>query len=109
MCAHFFKFLSEAQIILERIFAAGWIEDVAGVADSGFANAPGFDGSFNRHFHIGQPVERIENAEDIDTLRGGFGDEGLHGVVGIGGVADSVRGAQQHLETDVWNAFAKFG
>ena len=30
-----------------------------------------------------------------------------HHVVGIGRVADGVRGAQQHLETDVRNRFAQ--
>ena len=57
--------------------------------------------------HVGEPVEGVEDAEDIDALRGGFEDEFADHIVGIGGVADGVGGAQQHLEADVGNGGAQ--
>ena len=57
--------------------------------------------------HVGQPVERIEDAEDVDALGGGLVDELRHHVVGISGVAHGVRSAQQHLEADIGDGFAQ--
>ena len=57
---------------------------------------------------LSMPVQRIEDAEDVDALRVRLADELRDHVVGIGRVADGVRAAQQHLEADVRNALAQF-
>jgi hypothetical protein len=56
---------------------------------------------------LGSQFNESKMRKDIDALRGGLADESLHGVVRIRGVANRVRGAQQHLETDVRNGFAQ--
>ena len=58
---------------------------------------------------VGQPVEGVEDAEQVDAGLGRFLDEGLDDVVGIVGVADGVGGPQQHLEEDVRDALAQLG
>ena len=67
--------LAMPDIVLERIFFAARIEDIAGIADGGFAKTAGLPHRFHRDTHIGKPVQRIEDAEDVDALRGRFEDE----------------------------------
>ena len=67
--------------------------------------ADGFDGQLQ----VGQPVEGVEDAEQVDAGLGRFLDERLDDVVRIVGVADGVVGPQQHLEQDIGNAFAHAG
>ena len=46
-------------------------------------------------------VERVEDAEDIDAVRGRTFDEPLHHVIGVMAIADEVLPAQQHLKLGV--------
>ena len=55
----------------------------------------------------GQPVERVEDAEEVDAGRGRLLDEAADDVVGVVGVADGVRPAQEHLEQDVGDLLAQ--
>ena len=106
--AHPLQLLRHAHVVLQRVLVALGIEDVAGVADGGFADRVRLAHGLHGGLHVGQPVERIEDAEDVDALRGGFIDELRDDVVRVGGVADGVGGAQQHLEADVGHGVAQF-
>ena len=61
----------------------------------------GLFGAFQRGFDcnakIANVVERIENAEDADTVRRGVLNEFFHDVVGIVIVAQKILPAQEHL------------
>ena len=77
------------------------IEDVAGVADGRLAEHAGVAHRLDGQLQVGQPVEGVEDAEQVDARLGRFLDERLDDVVGIVRVADGAGGPQQHLEEDV--------
>ena len=106
MRAAFLEVFGEVDVVFEVVLGAFGIENIAGVADGGFADAAGVDDGLHGDFHVRRPVERIEDAEDIDAGLCGFFDEELDDVVGIVGVADGVACAEQHLEKDVRRFFA---
>ncbi len=107
MRAHFLQLLRQADVILERVLIALRIENVAGIADGGLANLVALPHRVHGHAHVGQPVQRIENAENVDALPRRLFDEGRDNVIGVGGVAHGVGRAQQHLKTDIRDGFAQ--
>jgi hypothetical protein len=84
------------------------VGDVAGVADGRLANrlAVVADG-FHRHLHVRQVVERVEDPEDVHAGVRRVLDEAGDDVVRIVRIADGVRAAEEHLETDVRDLFAQ--
>ena len=52
-------------------------------------------------FQVAQVVERIEDAEDIDTVVRRPGDETLDDVIGVMPIPQQVLPAQQHLQRRV--------
>lgn len=49
---------------------------------------------------VGQVVQRVEDAEDVDAVRDRDFSKAADGIVGVARVADGVRAAQQHCEGD---------
>src|SRR5205814_5108701 len=105
--AQFFQLLGHRDVILERIFRAAFVENVAGVANGGFTDGAGFERGIDRDAHVFDGIKRIENAKDVDALGMCFANKFNDEIVGIGSVADSVGAAEEHLETDVRNAIAQ--
>ena len=91
MRAHGFQLFGHVDVVVEAVFGAVGVEDVAGVADGGFADGVGFKDGVEGDFHVFDGVEGVEDAEDVDALPGGFVDEALDDVVGVGAVADGVE------------------
>jgi hypothetical protein len=96
------KLFGQVHEIAQGVLGPRRVEDVAGVADGWLAQrlrllAHRLDG----HGDVRQPIERVEDAENINARGGGLLDEGPHDVVGVVGVADGVGRPQQHLEEDV--------
>ncbi len=85
------------------------IENVAGVADGRFAEHAAVEHGVHGHLHVRQPIERIEDAEQIHARGGRLAHELLDHVVRIVRVAQGVRGPQQHLEQDVRDPLAQIG
>jgi hypothetical protein len=55
----------------------------------------------DRHLHVAEVVERVEDAEDVDAaVRGGLHEE-LHRVVGVVAVSDQVLAPYQCLDRGV--------
>ena len=54
MGAHLLQFLGQLDVVLERILVAARVEDVAGVADGGFADGVGFLHGLHGDPHVGQ-------------------------------------------------------
>ena len=105
--AHALQFARHLHVIIERILVAARIQDVARVTDRGLADLAGLAHGLHGDLHVRKPVQRVEDAENIDALRGGLADESLDSIVRISGIAYGVRRTQQHLETNVRNGFAQ--
>ena len=101
--------LARLDVIREVVLGAFRVQDIAGVADARLAECPGLADGLERQLHVGDPVERVEHAEQVDSGGGGLGDERLDDVVGIARIADGVGPAKQHLEEDVGDFLAKLG
>src|SRR5258707_7910932 len=102
-----FQLLGHRDVILQRIFWAAWVENVARVANGGFADRASFEHSVNGDAHVFDGVERIEDAKDVDALSVRFAYEFFDDIIGIGRVAHSVCAPEQHLETDIGYAAAQ--
>ena len=101
MSACFLQLLGQTDVVLQVVLAALGIEQVTGVAQRAFAQGTGFQHRVHGDTHVVDPVERVKDAEHINTVLGRLLHEVAHHVVGIVGVTDRVGGAQQHLEKDV--------
>ena len=68
---------------------------------------PALEHRVDRHPHVLDPVERVEDAEHVDAGRRRLLHEVTHHVVGIVGVADRIGRAQQHLQQQVGHRLAQ--
>ena len=103
------QLLGQIDVIRQVVLGPARVEDVAGVADRRLAERSRLADGLERQLHVGHPVERVEDAEQVDPGGGRLLDERLDDVVGIARVADGVRAAQQHLEEDVGDLLAELG
>ena len=62
-----FQLLGEADIVFEVVLGAVGIEDVAGVADGAFAELARLAHRVHRDAHVLDPVEAVEDAEEVDA------------------------------------------
>ena len=105
--SHFLQLLGLIEVILEGVFCAVGVGDVAGIADGGFTDGLAmFAGCFHGDLHVGKVIERVEDAKDVHPGVGGVLHETGDDVVGVVRVADGIRAAEEHLEADVGNFFA---
>ena len=91
------QLLAHIDVVLQVVLGPVRVVDVAGIADRTLADLVVLDHRIHRDAHVLHPVEAVEDAEDIDPGGGGHTHEFLHHIVGIIGIADAVRGTQQHL------------
>ena len=91
------QLLRHGHVVLEVVLRPRRIGKVAGVADRRLAELARLDDRVERDAHVLDPVQRVEHPEHVDAGPRRLRHEGPHHVVGIVGVADAVRGAQQHL------------
>src|SRR5258706_1145439 len=108
MCAELFELPGHRDVIFQRIFWPAFVEDVAGIANSCFADGAGFKRGIDRNAHVLNGVGRIKNPKDVDALIVSFAYEFDNDVVGIGGVSNSIGAAEKHLEANIGNAASKF-
>ena len=80
---------------------------VAAVADGRLAQPAALEHRIDRHAHVLDPVERVEDAEQIDAGGRRLLHEVAHHVVGIVGVADRIGRAQQHLQQQIRHRLAQ--
>ena len=106
--AHALEFLGLGDVVFQRILVALRVDDVAGVADRRLAERLAvFAHGLHGHLHVGQIVERVEDAEDVHAGVRGVFDEAGDDVVRVIRVADRVGAAEEHLEADVRDFFAQ--
>ena len=101
------QLLGEADIVAERILGAVGVEDVAGVADRTLGELAGLAHGVDRDPHVLDPVQAVEDAEQVHAGIGRLLDEVADDIVGVVGVADAVGAAQQHLQQQVGHALAQ--
>ena len=102
-----FQLTGQVEIVFEGVLLFGRVAEIAGVTDRGLAQLAGLEHRVHGVAHVLDPVQGIEDAEDIDPRRRRLVHEVAHHVVGIVGVADAVGGAQQHLLQLVGHGVAK--
>ena len=98
--------LSQVGVVLERIFLALRIHDVAGVAEASFGELFFFADFVDGDGHMVQLVQAVEDTEYIHAIVSGLVDEVAHHIFRIVGVADGVRATGQHLEEDIRCCFS---
>ena len=101
------QLLGEADIVAERVLGAVGVEDVAGVADRTLGELAGLAHGVDRDPHVLDPVQAVEDAEQVHAGVGRLLDEVADDIVGVVGVADAVGAAQQHLQEQVGDALAQ--
>ena len=105
-----FELLGQLQIVVERVLAALGVQNVAGIADAGLGEAVGLVAhEADAGLHAFKPVQRVEDAENIDAGFGRLGHETLGQVVGVRLVAHAVGPADEHLQQDVGHGGAQAG
>ena len=106
--AAFFELFRHIHIVFQSELVVLRVEDVARVADGRLTELALLDDFVHRHFHAGDPVEGVEDTEDVDARFGGLFDELADDVVGVVRVADGIGAAEKHLERDVRDESAQF-
>ena len=69
-----------------------------GVAEGGLHLSAVLLGGLDGLLQIAHIVERVENADDIDTVFDGLTAEGVHHIVGVVLVAQDILAAEEHLQ-----------
>ena len=65
----------ELQVVVEGVLALVRVAQVARVADRRLAQLAGLEHRIDRDAHVLDPVERVEDAEQVDAACGGLRDE----------------------------------
>ena len=99
--------LAIRDVILERVFVALRIEDVARVADGGFADLPFFRAASMATFMFGSQLSESKMRKMSMPCAAASTMNSADDVVRVVGVADGVRRAEEHLEADVRDGFAQ--
>ena len=107
--AGFLQLIGQRDIVFEVVFRPGGIEDIAGIADRRFADLVFLRNRIHRDAHIVDPVEAVEDAEDVDAAPGRLADEVRDDIVRIVRVADAIGAAQKHLQQQVRRILAHQG
>ena len=92
VCAHLFQLLSQLYEVLLVVDGGN------GVGQGGLHLTAVFLGGLDGLFQIAHIVQRVKNADDIDTVFNGFTAEGVHHVVCIVLVAQNILATEQHLQ-----------
>ena len=105
MRASFFNFLRQIDVIFEVILGAFRIENITCVTDRCFAELVFLQHRIHRYAHVFDPVQTVENAEQIDAAACCLAHEIFYDIIGIRFVADAVCTAQKHLQKKVRRRF----
>ena len=92
----------QRHVVVEVVFGARRIEDVAGVADRRFAELVLGAHRVHRDAHVVDPVQAVEHPEQVDAAGRRLRDEMADHIVRIVGVADAVGAPEQHLQAAGW-------
>ena len=100
--------IGKPQVVVEGVEVLAGAEQVAGVAHGDLRDGgAGGQHAVDRGTHLGDVVERVEDAEDVDATGCGLGDERVGDLRRVRRVSHRVAPAQQHLDRDVRQGFPK--
>ena len=102
-----FKFFGFLYIVIQCVFLLVRIRNIACIAECTFDNLACLQCFFDWHLHILNPVQGVENSENIDAGFGGNINKVLNHIVRIVAVANSIGCTQQHLEHGVRHSFTE--
>ena len=102
-----FQLLGHIDIILQGVLVPFRVQNVAGVADGGLADLVLLEDLVHGHFHAGDPVEGVEDAENVNAGAGRLPDEFPDEVVWVVGVAHGVGPPEEHLEGNIGDLFSQ--
>ena len=98
-----------ASISLCQIDKVGYVVHRAGgIADSTLRHVCRLFHGLDGNTQIAQIVHRVEDAEYVYAVVGGFLDKRPHHIIGVVAVAEQVLAAQQHLDAAVRQRLAQF-
>ena len=106
MAAGALQLLGKIDIVSERILGARRVENIAGVADRALGEFSLLHHRVDGDAHVVDPVQTIEDAEQIHAATRRAPNEEANDIVGIVGIANPVRSTQQHLRQYVRRLFA---
>ena len=61
------QLLRHRDVVLQVVLGPGGVEDVAGVADGRLAEGAGLADGLEGDLHVRDPVQRVEDAEQVDA------------------------------------------
>ena len=103
-----FQFLGHVDVVFQVILGAVGVEDVAGITDRRLADGLLFSTTASIATRMFSTQLRLSNTRNTSTpVFRRLAHEFLHHVVGVVGVADAIRGAQQHLRHQVGHRLAQ--
>src|SRR5579872_2606611 len=104
-----FKLFCKFKVILKVVlFLALFIQNIPRIANTGLGNGIGSIANCpNTHFHPFQPIQRIENPEDIYPIFSTFFDELSHQVVRVSCVTNRIASPKKHLQKDIRHSFSQ--
>ena len=100
--------LRQPQVVVEGVEILVRRHHVAGVRHGHLGDGGvGLQNRVDGGAHLGDVVEGVEDAEDVDAGPRRFLDERVADLVRVRGVADGVAPAQEHLDVDVGHGLAQ--
>src|SRR3990167_1623580 len=73
-------------VIVQRVLGPFRIQNISGVTYGGFTQGIGFQNGIHRHFHVCDPVKRVEDTEYIYTAFCCLFDECLDDIIRVVGI-----------------------
>ena len=93
------QLLGQPQVVVRGVQVFGRVEQVPAVAQRSLGDRTAIaKHRIDRRSQLLDVVECVEDTEDVDAHFGGLGDERLGDCGRVGGIADGVATAQQHLQ-----------
>ena len=107
MGAPAFQLLGEVYIIFQIVLVPAWVGQVAGVAHRRLAELALVQYLIHGHLHSWQPVEGVEDPENVDAVDGSLVDELPDHVVRVVYITHGIGPPEEHLKGDVGDGLAQ--
>ncbi len=108
MGTHLLQLLGQFDVVFQRILVTLRVKDIPRIAHGSFADGVGtLVHRLHGDLHPLGPVQGVKDAENVNPRLCRLDGKFLYDVVGVVGIADSIRTAQQHLEEDVRHFLAQ--
>ncbi len=107
MRARRLQVFTHCNIIVQIIFRAVRVKNIARITNRTFTDLTVFHHCVHGHTHVFNPIQTVKNAEYIHTGFRGLSHKFLHYIIGIIGIPNAITGPQQHLCHQVWHSTAQ--